>query len=221
MKPKVLLTALAFLALLIACFLVPAWPVLGLPLIGLALGRDRTRINVKGGGLLKLRETSPTQTDTFSDAGYLGGTDLNDEHNMLEIIDEVGNLIDALSGGRKAMLKGILKQTSIDEINLLKNAVGKYYDAYYYVKLNNGRFQELTAIPCKIKPGPVLSFKSATERTIELTIYFLAPKASATRAPVAYNVTVDEPYVLIEGAAATGVPTEATTTFGTLISTVL
>ncbi len=187
----------------------------------MALQRSRTRINVKGGGVLKLREISPTQTDTFSDAGYLGGTDLTDEHSILEITEEAGTLVDALSGARKAVIKTTLKQSSIDEINLLKNAVGKYYDLYYYVKLANGSVQELSAIPCKIKPGPVLSFKSATERVIEVTIYMLAPKASATRTPTAYNVTADEPYVFIENASAQNAPTEATTTFTTLISTVL
>jgi len=221
MKPKVLLSILALIALVVICVIVPAWPVLGLPFIALALSRDRTRINVKGGGLAKIREISGTQSDTFSDLGYLGGSDVNDEHNFMEIIDETGSLIDALSGGQKAYIKTTLKQSSIDEINLLKNAVGKYYDFYYYAKLNNGRFQELSAIPCKIKPGAVLSFKSATERTIEITIYFLNPKAAATRAPIGYNVVADQPYVLIEGAAATGVPTEATSVFATLISTVL
>lgn len=221
MKLKSLLTLLAVVALLIAAYGVPALPALGLPLFALALARDRTRISVKGGGLAKIREISPSQVDAFLDLGYLSGSDINDEHNVLEIIDEAGNLIDALSGGQKSYIKTMLKQSSADEINLLKNAAGKYYDFYYYAKLNNGRFQELTAIPCKIKPGPVLSFKSATERTIEVTIYFLAPKAAATRAPIGYNVTADVPYVLIEGAAATGVPTEATSTFTTLISTVL
>lgn len=223
-KQRFLRASRAWLSLALIAVSVFTFNALGLlmlPLVGMALTKARTRINVKGGGLLKLREISPTQTDAFVDAGYLGGTDLNDEHSMLEIVDEVGNLVDALSGARKAVLTTTLKQTTLDEINLIKNASGKYYDAYYYVKLANTYVQELTAIPCKIKPGPVLTFKSATERTIQVTIYFLAPKATATRAPTAYNVTVDEPYVLIENAAAQGAPTEATSTFATLISAVL
>jgi hypothetical protein len=187
----------------------------------MSLGKNRTRVNVKGGGTLKLREMSPTQTDAFSEAGYLGGTDLNDEHSMLEIIDETGNLIDAQSGARKCILTTTLKQSGIDEINLLKNAVGKYYDAYYVVKGSNGTFQELSMGVCKLKPGAVLKYASATERTIALTIYMLAPKAAATRAPTAFNVVADEPYVLIENAAAVGAPTEATTVFAALITAIL
>ncbi len=199
-----------------------AFPLMfALPIIGMALQKARTRINVKGGGLLKLREISPSQVDAFVDAGYLGGSGLNDEHSMIEIVDEVGNLIDALSGSRIAKFTTTLKQSTLDEINLIKNANGKYYDMYYYVKLANTYIQELTAIPVKIKPGPVLSYKSATERTIEVTVYMLAPKATATRAPVVYNVTADEPYVLIENAAAQNAPTEATSTFATLIAAVL
>ena len=210
---------IAFIGLSVITF--NAAGLLAIPVIGMALGKDRRRVNVKGGGLLRLREISPSQTDTFSDVGYLGGSGLNDEHSMIEIIDEVGNLIDALSGARKAVFTTTLKQSTLDEINLLKNAVGKYYDLYYYVKLANGSIQELTAIPVKIKAGPVLEYKSATERTIQVTIYMLAPKATATRAPTVYNVTVDEPYVLIENGSAQGAPTEATSTFATLISNVL
>lgn len=185
----------------------------------MSLGQDRKR-SFTGGGSLYLRQTSSAQVDTFSHAGHLGGTDLNDEHSMIEIIEEKGNLVNAISGQRRAILNTILKQTSIDEINLIKNANGKYYDLYYVVQLGNGNYQELTAIPVKIKPGPVLAFKSNTERTIAVTIYLLAPLAAATRAPVVYNVTANEPYVLIENAAAQGAPTEATSTFATLISTV-
>lgn len=187
----------------------------------MALQKSRTRINVKGGGLLKIREIYPAQSDTWLDVGYLGGTDLTDEHNMIEIVEEAGNFIDALSGSQKVTIVTTLKQTSIDEINLLKNTTGKYFDAYYYVKLANGNVQEISAIPVKIMPGPVLSFQSATERTLQVTMYFLAPKATAVRTPTSYNVTKDVPYVLIENANAINEPTETAGTFTTLISTVL
>lgn len=184
----------------------------------MALARNRTRQDVNGGGILKLREISPTASDTFLDAGYLGGSDLGDEHSIIKWIDEVGNVINAQSGQREAGIKSVLQQSGIDEINLLKNARGKYYDVYYYKKnLESGLIQELSAGICKLKPGPVISMKSNTQRTLALEIYFLAPKAAFTRTPTDYNIVADEPYVLIENAVAKGVPTDTAATMAAAI----
>jgi hypothetical protein len=191
---------------------------LAVPFIAMALARDRTRQDLNGGGLLKLREISPTPSDTFLDPGYLGGTDFGDEHSVIKWIDEVGNVINAQTGQREAGIKGVLQQTSLDEINLLKNARGKYYDVYYYKKnFETGKIQELSACCCKLKPGPVLSMKSNTQRTLALEIYFLAPKAAFVRTPTDYNVTADEPYVLIENAVAKGVPIDTAASLATAV----
>jgi hypothetical protein len=191
----------------------------------MALGKDRKRINVKGGGLLKLRELDPSATAAFSEAGWLGGTTVSDKHDMVTSKDEQGLVIDHASSGEDVTLKSILKQTTIDEINLLKNADGKYYEAYYYVKLKNGNVQELNIPLCKITPGFELDHKPG-ERNIEIAITALAIKAATTvtRAPVAYNIdpTVNPYYVLIEGAApGSGAPTETAGTLTTLISNIL
>jgi hypothetical protein len=188
----------------------------------MALVKNRTRINVKGGGLLKLRELSPTASDTFLDAGYLGGTDLDDAHDMVESKDERGFVIDYKSGGEAPVLKSVLKQSGIDEINLLKNAVGKYYEAYYYVKLQNGNIQEINIPLCKIKPGPSLKMAAATERTLDLEIHMLAiPGESAiVRAPTDYNIdpAVNRYYVLLESATAKGVTTDTAATMWTTLN---
>jgi hypothetical protein len=185
----------------------------------MALQRLRTRQDVNGGGILKVRQISPTPADPFLDLGYLGGTDLGDEHSILKWIDEVGNVINAQSGQREAGIKSILQQTSIDEINLLKNARGVYYDVYYYKKnLETGTIQELSACICKLKPGPVLSMKSNSQRTLALEIYFLAPKAAFTRTPTGFNVVADEPYVIAEQASvALGAPSDTASTLATAV----
>jgi len=176
----------------------------------MALQRDRTRQDVNGGGTLKLRQISPTPSDTFLDVGYLGGTDAEDAHSIIKWIDEVGNVINAQTGQRECGLKGILYQTSIDEINLLKNARGQYFDLYYYKKnLETGKIQEISACISKLKPGPVLSMKANSQRTLALEVYFLAPKAAFTRTPAGFNVVADEPYVIAEQASvALGVPSD-------------
>jgi hypothetical protein len=184
----------------------------------MSLGKNRKRINVKGGGTLQLRELAPTPADPFLDIGYLLSSKLTDEHTMIELSDERGDFIDAKSGGRKVHWETVLKQSGIDEINLLKNAEGKYYEVYYSVKTaNDSMVQEVSLCLCKIKPGPVLEFKSATERTIQVTIYALAPDANLTRTPAAFNVVQHEPYVITEGITANGAPTDTAAAVATAI----
>jgi hypothetical protein len=192
---------------------------LAVPFIAMALARDRLRQDINGGGLLKIREISPTPVDTWFDLGFLGGTDFGDEHAIIKWIDEVGNVINAQSGQREAGIKSILTQTSIDEINLLKNARGKYYDLYYYKKnLETGKIQEISACCCKLKPGPVLSMKANSQRTLALESYFLAPKAAFTRTPTGFNVVADEPYVIAEQAVTPlGAPSDTASSLATAV----
>jgi hypothetical protein len=169
----------------------------------MALARDRKRINVKGGGALYVRELDPTATNTYSLLGYLAKTDFNDEHQMVGDPDEAGNLPDTKRGSQKFTLKSELKQTTLDEINLLRNATGKYFEALYVVTLANGYVQELSIPLCRINPNLAMAFAAATERRIPLEIVALAPKAAFTRGVTAFNVIANQPYILVEGASAT------------------
>lgn len=187
----------------------------------MALAKSRLRLNVKGNGTVKIREIYPTQTDAFSDVGYVDGSVLEDLYNMIESVDEHGDFIDSKPSGEMVKYKFNLKQSTIDEINLLRNADGKYYDLYILGVLANGNSIEISAIPVKIKPGFSLDMAGGKERGLPCEMSLLAPKATATRAPTDYNVTVNKPFVLIENAVAKGVPTEATGTFTTLITAVL
>jgi len=187
----------------------------------MALVKDRARINVRGGGLLKVRQIHPAPSDTWTDVGYLTKTDIDDTREMVESRDERGILIDWVEGAAAPMIKSVLKQTSIDEINLMKNADAIYYEVYYYCKLANGRFQELDAPIGKIKPGLILSFASATERTMEIEIHFLpvTPETSITRAPTGYNLdpAVNRHYVIVENAAALNAPTDTASSLKTAV----
>lgn len=183
----------------------------------MALEKSRLRINVKGGGTLRIRELSPTPSNTFLDVGYVTTDTLLDEPTMVDSIDEVGNFIDTKSGAQKVTWKTVLKQTSIDEINLLKNAVGKYYDLFYSVLLANGNTQEFRVWLGKIKPILTLEFAAATERKIEVEITALMPKATFTTTPTDYNVTAGNYYVVIENVVAKGVPTDTAASMATAI----
>lgn len=183
----------------------------------MALEKSRLRLNVKGGGTLRIRELSPTPSNTFLDVGYVTSDIILDEPTMVDSVDEMGNFIDTKSGAQKVTWKAVLKQTSIDEINLLKNAVGKYYDLFYSVLLSNGSTQEFRVWLCKLKPLLNLEFAAATERKLEVEFTALMPKGTFTATPTEYNVTAGAYYVVIENAVAKGVPTDAAASMATAI----
>lgn len=173
---------------------------------------DRRRISVKGGGTLKVREIDPTPSTPFSVIGFITDTTFFDTHNMVESIDDKGDQIDMKSGGQTVRIQSTLMQTAKDEIDLMAAAEGKYFEVYYLVQLNNGNYQEFLMPVCRIRPGTELSFKAATQRTISLEIFALAPAiALGTRAPMGFVTAQWEPYKLVEGAGAIGAPTDAAT----------
>jgi len=174
----------------------------------MALQKLRSRINVKGGGLFMIRELSPTPSDTFLDVGFLTSVQFEDEHNMVEIIDDRGLTINYISGGESPKFTVVIKQSGIDEINILKNAERKYYEGYYKVLCETTLIQEINIPLFRFKPGPMLQFAAATERTLQLEGRALSVKAAMTRNPVGYNITIDSFFVIIENAAALGVPVD-------------
>ena len=157
-----------------------------------------------------MREIDPG-AGTFAALGFLDSTNFDDAYTMVDSIDDAGEFIDTKPGARAPVWKTVLKQTTKDEIDLMKDAAGKYFEVYYKVQLNNANYQEFLAPVCRIKPGMALAFAAATERKIEIEIHFLWLKSALTRTPTAYNTTAGQYYILVEGASATGVPTDAAT----------
>jgi hypothetical protein len=180
----------------------------------MSLERVRTRENAKGGGLLKARQIFPTPSDTFLDWGWLGGTTLDDKRDIVESKDEVGDLVIVLESGRMATLATLLQQTSQDEIDLVNNANGKFYDLWYTALLANGDTQSLSAGVCQIKPGAKLDYKPG-QRVIEVTLYMLAPKAAFTRTPSTLNIVSRVPYVMVTATTPTAIPTDTASSLWT------
>lgn len=188
----------------------------------MALGKSRIKQEVKGGGLLKIRQLSPSASDTFVDVGWLGGTDIEDSHDMIDGRDERGLLFNRQSGAETVTIKTKLKQSSKDEIDLVTKCKDQFYEGYYKVLTQAGAYvQEYSFFIMKIKPGVVLSMQSATERTIEVEITLLAVGSETTivRAPTDYNITPStNPYwLMIENAIGSikGAPTDTAATIWT------
>ena len=174
----------------------------------MALGKSRTRIQVRGGGFLLMREISPTPSDTFLDVGYLQQTEFTDTRNMIEAIDERGLQVDFIEGGTIVVLKATLMQADADVIALLRNSASKYYDVYYYAVLADGKYQEFSAPVCKFMGGPKMTFAANTIRTVELELRLLPSKGAYTRTPAAFNVALGDFYVVSENAAKQGPPSD-------------
>jgi len=184
----------------------------------MALGKNRRRINVKAGGTLLLRELSPTPTDAFSDAGYIESLVVNDEATMIDIPDAEGNMIEYLSGQRRVGLEITLSQSSKDEIDVIKDADGKYYDLFYAVPLVNlSETQQWSFCLVKFKPGPNLNFAGATKRTIKLEAVAVVPKAAFTRTPATFNIVANQPYITYQNATPAATPTDVAADMATAI----
>lgn len=167
----------------------------------MANARSRQRINVKGGGKLYIRQLSPAPSNNWVDIGYLEENDLDDKSAMIDSEDERGDFIDTKQGGRKVMWKTTLKQTGVDEINLLKNSDGIYYELYYDVVLANTYHQEYNMHLVKIDNSVTLKFAKASERKLQVMFSLLAPKAAFTATGTGmsvFNVTANDPYTMNE-----------------------
>lgn len=180
----------------------------------MANARNRQRINVKGGGKLWIRQLSPAASNTWIDIGYLDDNELDDKTAMVDSEDERGDYIDTKQGSRKVTWKTTLKQTGADEINLLRNADGIYYELYYDVVLANTYHQEYNMHLVKIDNSVNLKFAKATERKLQVVFSLLAPKAAFTATDTAFNVIANDPYVMNENTStsptyttSSGVPT--------------
>lgn len=170
---------------------------------------DRRRISVKGGGNLQIRQIDPTPAATFSQLGFLSEVVFSDAHEMVESRDDSGRFIDTKTGGETVKITGILKQTSKEEIDAFAAVATLYHEIYYAATLNNTRVQEFLIPVARIRPGVTLEFKSATERTIAVEIFALAPATALTRTPTSWNTVQWAPYIVQEGAVAVGAPSDA------------
>lgn len=182
----------------------------------MALGKLRTSINVRGGGLLKTRELIPAPTDGWSDLGYIQSTQVADTHTMVDAQDERGLMIDWIDGGQGVVISGNLMQSAIDEVTFFKTLSLKYHDLYYYVPLANGQFMEVVAIG-RFKPGFTLAFAAATLRALPFEFHCLPAKIALTRAPTTFNFAINDMYVVTQNASAQNAPTDTATSVAAAI----
>jgi hypothetical protein len=183
----------------------------------MALGRNRTRINIKGGGLFKIEQiASGGALTSMRDVGFIKSVDFEDAHNMVESVSADGKFLNIQSGGNKPTMTVVLLQTTADEIGLLANLQNLLWHCYYQVLLDGPvvTYQEIYAPCCRITQGLTLKYASATERTLELKVSILWPKATVTVTPAGLSVPFGSSYTVVE--TATTPLGEVTTATGTI-----
>lgn len=129
--------------------------------------KSRDRFSVKGLGECRLLQVLPTMGTAFDSAGYLENTDFKDILETEIIKDENGNITNVLEKSRAIGLDTMLQQTSIDEINLLRQSSGKAYAVQYYGLANPGMFQYFLIPQAILDAGVPLPFKTG-KRTLPL-----------------------------------------------------
>lgn len=127
----------------------------------MALGKYRTRFSSKGLGNLEVREVSPSAGTEFLNAGWLGeqGTEIGEVYEQELHRDETGSVANVDNHSRLTTLSTNLKQISIDEMNLIRNAVGKVHALRYSGMVNPSLFQYYCIEQGKINPSMARGFK--------------------------------------------------------------
>ena len=183
----------------------------------MALQKDPTRFNVRGGPELFFRQLISGGAGTaFTSLGYIKNLQLLLTPEMLDGVAADGNVFTSIRVSTKGEMKATLQQTDAETFNFLMGTDGKFYEFFYPVLMENGDTQEINFF-ARIAEGIDASFQPG-ERTLPLNAIIIKPKAAYTRAPTDYNNSTAKYIVMIQNAVAKGVPTD---TVGTVYTAVI
>lgn len=156
----------------------------------MALTKSRTRMEAKGPGRFEVRELEPTSASAFSNVGYVESTALNDEHTMLDLMDETGEMVNSISQGR--IVSGVtqLMQTGKDELDLLSGAVEKVHAVRYSGITSPGRFVYFAFDRTIINPSIPLNY-AVGKRTLPLQLKAVIDQSLGYDVPPYYRAHAD------------------------------
>jgi len=100
--------------------------------------RDKGKIFVNGGGILRIckisEDESYTSGDYFKDLGYIQDFELKDETVTEDIFDETGALVKSVNGNRTITINATLQQVSKATYDFFSNysdeIINKYFSVY-------------------------------------------------------------------------------------------
>lgn len=155
----------------------------------MALGKSRLRIYTKGLGTLMAREVEPSSGD-FYNLGYLQDMSIADIVEVEEIHNEVGDLVQALAGNRKAGATGNLLQTSKEEIDFIANCMDKVHAVRYAGLTANNVYQYWCWETVRIEPSYDLNY-SGGARVLPFKLIAVKQSDLSYDVPVYYLVQLD------------------------------
>jgi hypothetical protein len=133
--------------------------------------RSRERLSVKGLGKVEAREIAPGNDAAFVDLGYIEETTFKDIIELEKVNDETGAVVNVLEKGRAVSLETNLKEVSINEINFISQAIGKYHAIRYSGMANDTMYQYYCMDQCKIDPSVTRDWKGSQK--LSLNAYVL------------------------------------------------
>lgn len=150
----------------------------------MALGKDRTRIHVRGLGDLELMLKEPTVDTEASNAGYVKSVDMQIVPEMEDIQVDNGDIVDYLMKSRRFGMTLNLAQSSKDEVDLVANASGKVYGGRYFGMVSDsGRFQYFAFDALKLAPEVRAAF-SPGHRVLPVPAVALTPDNTFATPPM-------------------------------------
>ena len=182
----------------------------------MALQKDPTRFNVRGGPELWVRQlVSGSTSTTWTSLGYIKSLQLLLTPEMIDGVAADGNIFTSVRVSTKGEMRAVLQQTDAETFNWLMATDGKYWEFFYPVLMENGDTQEINFF-ARVAEGIDASFQPG-ERTLPLNATIIKPKAAYTRAPADYDNSTAKYIVMIQNAVAKGKPTDQVGTVYTAV----
>ncbi len=174
-------------------------------------GKSRLAVSTRGVEDIQIYQLSSTDVplSTPASLGYVKSVDFKQEGSIIEIIDGLGDMINAVASGKKVTINAVVLQTSKEMIDVIANTDDNYYAVYIKAKTANGNFQEIHIPLARIKPSAQINY-SNSERTTSVEISVLLGKHTvATNIEVGAGAAVislpaGDYFVITEGAVEQG-----------------
>ncbi len=156
----------------------------------MGLQKSRVRIEAKGPGRFEVRELEPSSGSTFYDVGYVESTVINDDHAMVDLQDETGEMINSIEQSRTVSGVTQLMQSGKDELDLLSGALEKVHAIRYSGLTAPGRFVYFAFDRSIINPSIPLNY-AIGKRTLPLQMKAVIDQSLGYVVPPYYRVHAD------------------------------
>jgi len=152
------------------------------------VSKKRTRIFIRGLGNLEIMEVYPASPSDFTSVGYLKNTQVQIDPEMLNVVQETGDLVTQVVSAKSVSVLSNLLQAEKTNIDLIRDSEDKIFTVRYHGRAHHsGIYQYYCFERAKITPKMGLTFGNA-ERLLPLLITSIYQEdyAGAYNVPLVY-----------------------------------